>query len=127
MAVAIPHKFEFGQGKFLSLQASLTYLPSDIYSVYGMTESVSLRMRVGDSLTNTVQFAITTIRHQPIVAGETDCHVANSVGKLHPIAEATLLKEDGSEAGVNEPGDLYVRSQTVALGYWNDEKATQET
>ena len=84
-------------------------------------------MRVVDSLTNAIQFAITTIRHQPIVSGETDCHVANSVGKLHPIAEAKLLKEDGSEAGVNEPGELYVRSQTVALGYWNDEKGTRET
>ena len=51
----------------------------------------------------------------------------NSVGKLHPGVEARLLREDGSEAGVNEPGELFVRSQTVALGYWNDEKATRET
>ena len=41
--------------------------------------------------------------------------------------EGHLLREDESEAGVNESGELSVRNQTVALGYWNDEKATQET
>ena len=41
--------------------------------------------------------------------------------------EASLRREDGSEADVNEVGELYVRSERVALGYWNNEKATQET
>ena len=49
----------------------------------------------------------------------------DSVGKLSPGVEARILREDGSEADVNEPGELYVRSGTVALGYWNNEKATQ--
>lgn len=40
--------------------------------------------------------------------------------------EARTLREDGSEADFNEPGELYIRGRSVALGYWNDEKATQE-
>lgn len=40
--------------------------------------------------------------------------------------EARLLREDGSEADFNEAGELYVRGGSVALGYWNDEKATGE-
>ena len=41
--------------------------------------------------------------------------------------EAKLLKEDGSHAGVNEPGELWLRGGNVAMGYYNDEKATRET
>ena len=63
---------------------------------------------------------------QPIVPGETDYHLVDSVGKLFPGVEAHVLREDGSEADVNEAGELYVRSECVALGYWNDEKATRE-
>ena len=51
----------------------------------------------------------------------------DSIGKLFPGVEARVLREDGSEADVNEPGELYVRSGAVALGYWNNEKATQES
>ena len=63
---------------------------------------------------------------QLIVSGETDFQSVDSVGKLFPAVEARILREDdGSEADVNEPGELYVRSGTVALGYWKNEKATQ--
>ena len=50
----------------------------------------------------------------------------DSVGKLFPGVDAHVLREDGSEADVNETGELYVRSECVALGYWNDEIATRE-
>ena len=50
----------------------------------------------------------------------------DSVGTLFPDVEAHILKEDGSEADFNEAGELYVRSKSVALGYWNDEKATRK-
>jgi long-subunit acyl-CoA synthetase (AMP-forming) len=50
----------------------------------------------------------------------------DSVGKLLPDVEARVLREDGSEADVNEAGELYIRSECVALGFWNDEKATRE-
>ena len=50
----------------------------------------------------------------------------DSVGTLFPGVEAHVLREDGSETDINEVGELYVRSECVALGYWNDEKATRE-
>ena len=79
-----------------------------------------------DPLTNTVQFGITVLPAQP-VSIETDPLVLESVGMLFPGVEARVLREDESEADVNEPGELYVRSERVVLGYWNDEKATRET
>ena len=37
--------------------------------------------------------------------------------------EAHVLREDGSEADVNEAGELYIQSECVVLCYWIDEKA----
>jgi long-subunit acyl-CoA synthetase (AMP-forming) len=41
--------------------------------------------------------------------------------------EAKILRDDGSEAGYNEEGALWVRSAGVALGYVNNPKANAET
>jgi long-subunit acyl-CoA synthetase (AMP-forming) len=41
--------------------------------------------------------------------------------------EARILREDGSEAEVDESGDLYLKGGTVAMGYRNNRKANQET
>ncbi|TCD62313.1 hypothetical protein EIP91_007080 [Steccherinum ochraceum] len=53
--------------------------------------------------------------------------INGSCGILLPGMEAKLLKEDGSPAGVNEPGELWLRGGNVAMGYYNDEQATRET
>jgi long-subunit acyl-CoA synthetase (AMP-forming) len=50
-----------------------------------------------------------------------------STGILLPGIEARVMREDGTLAAVNEPGELHVRSGCVALGYRNNEKATKET
>ena len=78
-------------------------------------------------LTNTVQLGITVLPGQPINSDEANLPVMDSVGTLFPGVEARVLREDESDADVNEPGELYVRSERVALGYWNDEQATRET
>lgn len=41
--------------------------------------------------------------------------------------EARIVREDGSEAGYNEPGELWLRGMNVALGYYKNPKATGET
>ena len=89
--------------------------------------SLTLNKDVFDPLTITVQFGIAMSPPQPIISGEIDFHRVDSVGTLFPGVEARVLREDGSEADVNVAGELYVRSERVALGYWNNEKATQET
>jgi len=52
---------------------------------------------------------------------------SGSCGVLVPGGEARILREDGSEADVNEPGELYYRGANVALGYYANEEATNET
>ena len=54
-------------------------------------------------------------------------NVPGSVGILLPGVEARVVREDGRLAPLNEPGELHVRSGSVALGYWKNQKATNET
>lgn len=64
---------------------------------------------------------------RPVIPGETEHNVpVQSVGTLFPGVEARLLRKDGSEVDEGETGELYVRSETVALGYWKNEEATRE-
>jgi acyl-CoA synthetase (AMP-forming)/AMP-acid ligase II len=69
------------------------------------------------------QSSISVLKAQPIISGKTDYRFVDSVGMLFPGVEAHVLREDGSEAEVDEPGELYIQSECVALGYWNDERA----
>lgn len=50
-----------------------------------------------------------------------------SAGILLPGLEARIVRENGSDANVNEPGDLWVRGGCIALGYWDNEAATNES
>ncbi|MCC2614883.1 acyl-CoA ligase (AMP-forming), exosortase A system-associated [Aestuariibacter halophilus] len=49
-----------------------------------------------------------------------------SMGKAIPNAEIMVVREDGSECDVDEPGELVHRGPHVSLGYWNDSEKTAE-
>lgn len=62
--------------------------------------------------------------------GQWDGHVdpvPGSAGILWAGVEARLVREDGTDAAVGEVGELYMRGGNTSLGYWDNEKATQET
>lgn len=51
-----------------------------------------------------------------------------SCGSLLPDIECKLVTIEGNEiAGYDQPGELWVKSPTVTLGYLNNAKATRET
>ena len=50
----------------------------------------------------------------------------DSIGKAIPNAEILVLRPDGSECDVDEPGELVHRGALVGLGYWNDAEKTAE-
>ncbi|KAI0055140.1 acetyl-CoA synthetase-like protein [Artomyces pyxidatus] len=59
--------------------------------------------------------------------GGTVERVPGMTGILLPGMEARIVRQDGSEADFDEAGELWLRGQNVALGYWNNEQATRET
>ncbi len=50
----------------------------------------------------------------------------DSIGRAIPNAEILVLREDGTECGPDEPGELVHRGALVAMGYWNDPEKTAE-
>jgi len=54
-------------------------------------------------------------------------NVPGSIGNLLPGMEAMILRPDGTHCLPNEPGELYVKGDNVALGYWNNPEATRQT
>ena len=48
----------------------------------------------------------------------------DSIGRAIPNAEVRVLRADGSECAVDEPGELVHRGPLVALGYWNRPEET---
>lgn len=50
----------------------------------------------------------------------------NSMGKAIPDADILVLRDDGSECGPNEAGELVHRGIHVSLGYWNAPEKTAQ-
>ena len=50
----------------------------------------------------------------------------DSIGKAIPNAEILVLREDGTECGPEEPGELVHRGALVGQGYWGDAEKTSE-
>ena len=53
--------------------------------------------------------------------------VDKSVGLLMPGLQARIIREDGTDSGVGESGELWVKGGCVSPGYFNDKQATAQT
>lgn len=49
----------------------------------------------------------------------------DSVGLLGSGMEARIVRDNGTDAGVDEIGELWLKGGNIALGYYNDEQATK--
>ena len=56
-----------------------------------------------------------------------DVKYAYSVGQLLGNTVIRIKKDDGSEADVDEPGEILAKGPQVVMGYLDNEKATRET
>ncbi len=52
---------------------------------------------------------------------------AGSCGRLSDMAEMKLVDPKGQMVTVGEVGEIWVRSESVVNGYWNNEQATRES
>jgi acyl-CoA ligase (AMP-forming) (exosortase A-associated) len=49
-----------------------------------------------------------------------------SIGKAIPNAQVLVLRPDGTECEIDEPGELVHIGPTVTLGYWNNTEKTEQ-
>lgn len=49
-----------------------------------------------------------------------------SIGVPVPNTDVRIIKEDGHEAELGEPGELWVKGEQVMQGYWQRPEATAE-
>jgi acyl-CoA ligase (AMP-forming) (exosortase A-associated) len=75
---------------------------ADLYPMYGLTEA---------------------FRSTYLDPALVDTH-PTSMGKAIPFAEIMVVRPDGQEAGIDEPGELVHAGPLVAHGYWQDAERT---
>lgn len=59
-------------------------------------------------------------------AADNDKSPVINVGRPLPAVAAGVFDKDGNELGYDERGELYVKSPTMMLGYYKNEKLTQQ-
>ena len=84
-----------------------------------------LRLRVPKAKPFLMYGLTEAFRSTYLPPGEVDRR-PDSIGKAIPNAEILVLREDGSECGPDEPGELVHRGALVGQGYWNDAQKTAE-
>lgn len=52
---------------------------------------------------------------------------SRTVGTIVASTEVKLVKDDGTEAGVGEPGEILARGPQVVMGYLDNDEATKQT
>ncbi|KAF8800324.1 acetyl-CoA synthetase-like protein [Phlegmacium glaucopus] len=108
----------------LSIRSGAAYLPKELSSkLTSFAKDASFMEGYGMS-----EVTISAIS-QP-TDGSLDgklTYIPGSTGVLIPSMEARIMRDDSTDANVNEPGELWLRGNNVALGYWNNEKADKET
>lgn len=56
-----------------------------------------------------------------------DFQYAHTVGTICASTTVKILKEDGTECDINEPGEICAKGPQIVMGYLNNEQATKET
>lgn len=64
----------------------------------------------------------------PVISGNTvQDHKMGSSGKIVPNLEVKIVSENGNELPPGEKGEIVVRGDNVMLGYYRNQKATEES
>jgi acyl-CoA synthetase (AMP-forming)/AMP-acid ligase II len=88
-------------------------LGCDLQQRYGLTEA-------GGQVT-----ILSPADHRAMVAGKTQ--LSESCGRETPQSEIRILNDEGEELPPGEVGEIVIRAESVARGYWNRPEETEAT
>lgn len=103
-------------------------MKSTLFTGYGSSETVRFPFPLSTFLRDlhvagTLQtLSITATMRENCIPGYKP--TPGSVGLLMAGMEARIIREDGTEGGIGEVGELWVRGDSVFSGYFNDKQAT---
>ncbi|KAK7050947.1 hypothetical protein VNI00_005059 [Paramarasmius palmivorus] len=101
------------------------YLPPELASKLVSATRKGTSMTEGYGLSECTIAAMT--QPWPGIFGGKAKRIPGSSGVLLPGMEARIVRDDGTDADVNEVGELWLRGANISPGYYNNEKATQES
>jgi long-chain acyl-CoA synthetase len=99
-------KFFVGGGALLDIELQRFFyaLGMPMYQGYGLTEAAPV-----------------------ISSNNPDNHKLGTSGKIVPFLELKICDDEGDEVPVGQKGEILVKGDNVMIGYWNNEKTTNET
>ena len=95
---------------------------------YGLSESVRVSppLTVLEKFTYLMQtFGVIGSMRENVIPGYKP--IDKSLGLLLPSLQARIVREDGTDCGIGEPGEFWVKGGSISQGYLDDERATAET
>jgi acyl-CoA synthetase (AMP-forming)/AMP-acid ligase II len=94
-------------------EKAMTLLGCDLQQRYGLTEAGGQVTILGPD------------EHRAMVAGRES--LLTSCGRETPHAEIRILDDDGNELPPGEVGEIVIRCESNARGYWNNREQTERT
>jgi len=110
----------------LQIHCGAAYLPPELAERLSSMVPKELFFTEGYGMSETTIAASTRPPIPGLLGGRVKA-APGSIGILLPGMEGRILRDDGSDTGVNESGEMWLKGGNIALGYWNNEKANKET
>jgi len=108
----------------VSAHSGAAYLPPDLAKKFSAAIPSLKSLRQGYGMSESTLTMITN-PSPGAVLGYTEA--PGSCGVLVPGGQARIVRDDGSDADLNEPGHLLYKGNNVGLGYFGNDDATADT